>query len=74
MKAGDKDERMIMIMAEPENGDGYVYGTSDAQRAIKQYKDWCVQFGVERVRANEGFDRHARPLMELRAAGPSGAN
>lgn len=74
MAPGDKDERIIMIMAEPENGDGYVFGTSDAQRAIDQFEQWCAEFGAERVRANEGFDRHARPLMELRDAGPAGAN
>jgi len=60
------DERIIMVMAEPGNGDGYIFATADAQRAIGQLEEWSAKFGAERVQGNEGFDRLARPLMTLR--------
>lgn len=59
----DEDERVIMIMAEPANGDGYVFCTADAQRAIDQLEEWSAKFGADRVRCNEGFEELARPLM-----------
>lgn len=68
------DDRIIMVMAEPANGDGYIFATADAQRAIEQLEEWSAKFGVECVKGNEGFDALARPLMELRDADPSGAN
>lgn len=71
MASGEKDERIIMIMAEPENGDGYILATADAQRAIEHLKEWSTKFGAERVNGNEGFDRLARPLMAMRDPGPS---
>lgn len=52
----DEDERVIMIMAEPANGDGYVFCTADPQRAIDQLKEWSARFGADRVRCNQGFD------------------
>lgn len=61
-----KDERIIMLMAELENGDGYVFATADAQRAIERLEEWSAKFGADRVKANEGFDRLARPLMDMR--------
>ena len=67
-----KDERIIMLMAELENGDGYVFATADAQRAIEQLEEWSARFGADRVKANEGFDRLARPLMAMRDANGSG--
>ena len=69
MAPGNKDERIIMLMAELENGDGYVFATADAQRAIEQLEEWTAKFGAERVKANEGFDRLARPLMVMRDSG-----
>lgn len=68
MAPGSKDERIIIVMAEPENGDGYIFATADAQRAIEQLEEWSAKFGAERVKGNEGFERLARPLM----AGGSG--
>lgn len=59
----DEDERVIMIMAEPANGDGYVFATADPQRAIDQLEEWSAKFGADRVQCNEGFEKLARPLM-----------
>ena len=67
-----EDARTIMVMAELENGDGYVFATTDAQRAIEQLEEWSAKFGADRVKANEGFDRLARPLMAMRDANGSG--
>lgn len=57
------DERVIIVMAEPENGDGFIFATADAQRAIEQLEEWSAKFGADRVRGNEGFEELARPLM-----------
>lgn len=54
-----------MVMAEPGNGDGCIFATADAQRAIEQMEEWSARFGAERVQGNEGFDQLARPLMGL---------
>lgn len=50
-------ERLIMVMAQPENGDGYVFSTAEPARALEQYKQWSARFGAEHVRGNEGFER-----------------
>lgn len=60
-----ENERIIMVMAEPENGDGYIFATADAQRAIEQLEEWSAKFGAEHVKGNEGFDALARPLMNI---------
>ena len=57
------DDRVIMITAEPSNGDGYVFATTDPRRAIEQFKEWSTKFGAENVRCNEGFERLARRLI-----------
>lgn len=66
MDRQEDDERIIMVLAEPANGDGYVFATADPQRAIEQLEEWSAKFGAEHVKANEGFDRLARPLMAMR--------
>jgi hypothetical protein len=60
----DDNERIIMIIAEPANGDGYVFATADPRRAIDQLKEWSARFGADRVRCNEGFEELARPFMK----------
>lgn len=71
MGTGSKEERTIMVMAELENGDGYIYATANAQRAIEQLEEWSLKFGSGRVRANEGFEELARPLMNASASSPN---
>lgn len=66
-----EDERVIIVMAEPDNGDGYIFATADAQRAIEQLEEWSAQFGAERVKGNEGFEKLARPLMTGINGGPA---
>lgn len=71
MDSRRNDERIIMVMAEPENGDGYIFATADAQRAIEQFIEWSARFGAARVKGNEGFDALARPLMTISYDQPS---
>ena len=59
------DDRIIMLKVETANGDGYIFVTADAQRAIEQFKEWTAKFSADRVQGNEGFDRLARPLMSI---------
>lgn len=66
MEIRNKDERIIMVMAEPGNGDGYIFATADAQRAIEQLEEWSAKFGAGCVKGNEGFEALARPLMNIR--------
>lgn len=65
MSKKNNNERIIMVKVETEDGDGYVFITGDAQRAIEQFEEWSGRFGADRVQGNEGFDRLARPLMAL---------
>lgn len=62
-------ERVIMVKAETADGDGYIFVTGDAQRAIEQFEEWTARFGADRVQGNEGFEQLARPLMPLRERG-----
>lgn len=59
------DERIIMVKVETADGDGYLFITGDAQRAIEQLEEWTAKFGADRVQGNEAFDRLARPLMSI---------
>lgn len=68
-KRGD-EERVIMLKAETVEGDGYIFVTGDAQRAIEQFEEWAAKFGADRVQGNEGFEKLARPLMMLRDQDP----
>ena len=68
------DERVIMVMAEAANGDGYMFATADPQRAIEQLLEWSAKFGAERVRGNEGFNELARPLMAMPDRDPTQSN
>lgn len=68
------DERVIMVMAEAANGDGYIFSTADAQRAIEQLLEWSAKFGAERVRGNQGFEELARPLMGMSDGDPTQTN
>jgi len=70
----EKDGRIIMVMAEPENGDGYIFTTADAQRAIKQLEEWSAEYGAAYVKGNEGFEKFARPLMAIRDQDPARGN
>ena len=67
-KSGD-EERIIMLKVETLEGDGYIFVTADAQRAIEQFEEWIGKFGADRVQGNEGFEQLARPLMPLRERG-----
>ena len=60
---GGNDERIIMAKVETADGDGYIFITGDAQRAIEQFEEWIAKFGADRVQGNEGFEQLARPLM-----------
>ena len=62
---GGNDERVIMVKAETADGDGYIFVTGDAPRAIEQFEEWAAKFGADRVQGNEGFERMARPLMSI---------
>lgn len=62
---GGNDERIIMVKVETVDGDGYLFITGDAQRAIEQFEEWTAKFGADRVQGNEGFDRLARPQMSI---------
>lgn len=62
---GGSDERIIMVKVETADGDGYVFVTGDAQRAIEQFEEWSGRFGADRVQGNEGFEQLARPLMAI---------
>jgi len=62
---GGNDERIIMAKVETADGDGYIFITGDAQRAIEQFDEWIAKFGADRVQGNEGVERLARPLMAL---------
>ena len=64
-KSGD-EERIIMLKVETVEGDGYIFVTGDAQRAIEQFEEWTAKFGADRVQGNEGFERLARPMMAIR--------
>lgn len=66
----DDDDRVIMILAEPANGDGFVFCTADPYRAIEQLNEWAAKFGADRVRGNEGFEELARPLMNAQDSQP----
>lgn len=66
-KSGD-NERVIMLKVETAEGDGYIFVTGDAQRAIEQFEEWTAKFGDDRVQGNEGFERLARPLMSMGSA------
>lgn len=59
------EERVIMLKVETANGDGYIFVTGDAQRAIEQFEEWTAKFGDDRVQGNEGFDRLARALVSV---------
>jgi hypothetical protein len=64
------DECIIMLKVETVEGDGYLFITGDAQRAIEQFEEWTAKFGADRVQGNEGFEKLARPLMILRNQDP----
>ena len=66
-KSGD-NERVIMLKVETAEGDGHIFVTGDAQRAIEQFEEWTAKFGADRVQGNEGFERLARPLMSMGSA------
>ena len=66
---GGNDERIIMAKVETADGDGYIFISGDAQRAIEQFEEWIAKFGADRVQGNEGVERLARPLMALRERG-----
>jgi|GEM_PF-7101987 len=64
MAPADEEDRIIMILAEPANGDGYVFATADPERAIEQLEEWSAKFGAERVKGNEAYELLARPLKD----------
>ena len=68
------DERIIMVMAEPGNGDGYIFATTDAQREIERLEKWSAPYRCRVRESNEAFERLARPLMAIRDQDPSRGN
>lgn len=56
------DERTFMVGGEDENGDGHLFVTSSAERAIAEYRRMKGIF--KNVRGNPGFEDDLRPLID----------